>query len=189
MQRRTALKWIVRTLASFCAAIVALPGVCFVAAALRKNKGRGATIQRVAKLGDLPVGQPVEFPIIAERRDAWALYPQEAIGRVWVVRRSDDSVEAAASQVDAYTSVCPHLGCAISHDSSAEQFTCPCHQAAWNVTGERVADAELGHKNVSPRSMDMLQSKLVLDSQTDEWWVEVSYEKFEYGLTQKKTKA
>jgi hypothetical protein len=37
--------------------------------------------------------------------------------------------------------------------------------------------------------MDSLECRIVQDEQTQEWWVEVTYQRFEYGVTSKVAKA
>lgn len=189
MNRRTLLKWISRGLAFFCASFVAVPGVGFVVDSLRRKPASTATLKRIAMLKTLPVGRPILVPVIDNRRDAWTLHPAETVGRVWLVRRTDDSIDAAEAKIDAFTSVCPHLGCAINMAPSGENFTCPCHQASFGFDGAPLKPREPGQENVTPRGMDSLESQLVQDENTGEWWVEVKYEKFEPGLTRKVARA
>ena len=113
------------------------------------------------------------------RRDAWTVYEKETIGRVWLVRES----AAEPNEVRAFTAICPHLGCAVKLDGSGRQFICPCHKAAWDVSGRKLSDKELGHKNPSPRDLDVLECSVVMDEQTGEPWVEVKYQKFQHGST------
>lgn len=182
MNRRTLLAWISRLVAVGSALVVAIPGVRYLMIPLRRRSG-GAIQQRVSRLGDLPVGQPVLRSIVANRKDAWTVYESERVGQVWLIRDSEASVAPAETKIRAFTSVCPHLGCSVQHDTSKQQFMCPCHNAYFRMTGEPVADQELGYKNPTPRGMDPLACQIVQDPATQEWWVEVTYEKFVYGLT------
>lgn len=185
MNRRTLLKWICGLLASATAAIVAIPGISFVLAPLRRRQSPTVT-QRVARLADLPIGKPVQIPIVGNHRDAWTVHDREVIGRVWVIRQKSDGDDGPESaRVAAFATLCPHLGCAIQHDAKAGHFVCPCHRATFGLNGERLAPPEPGRKNHSPRGMDALECQVVQDSLTSERWVEVTFEKFGQGLTQK----
>lgn len=110
--------------------------------------------------------------VTGRRRDAWTSYPQETIGRVWLVRQNDGTDD----RVVAFTSVCPHLGCAVNMDAGGARFVCPCHKAAWNLEGNKLHDEQLGHPNPSPRDLDRLECEIVNDDRTGEAWVEVRYQ-------------
>jgi Rieske Fe-S protein len=187
MRRRTVLKWISGCLGSACAAVVAIPGVSFVLEALRKSGTGGDRVRRVARLKDLPIGKPVVVPILGAREDAWTVHPDEVLGRVWLVRSSAAAADSASTpaQVAAFNATCPHLGCGVQHDTKENRFLCPCHRAIFGLDGERVAAKSGVQKNPSPRSMDLLDCRLVTDEATQEVWVEVTFQKFEQGLTKK----
>lgn len=178
------LKWLSGALGAASAAVVVLPGGRFLADALRQRGSGGAVVKRVARLDDLVVGKPKSYPVFDSRRDAWTLYPDQAIGRVWLLREEGAPGDAEASKVRAFTAVCPHLGCAIQLDSGGQRFVCPCHRAAFDLDGRPQPD-ESGKKSHAPRGMDSLECRLVRDSDEGNWWVEVQYEKFESGLTTK----
>lgn len=183
MNRRTLLKWLSGALGTASAAVVALPGARFVAEALSLYRREAAELKRVARLSDLVPGQPKSFPVLGSRRDAWTLYPDEVIGRVWLVydkKAADDQ----PPKVKAFTAVCPHLGCAIQHDTGKRRFVCPCHRATFDLAGKPLPEAN-GKKSHAPRGMDGLDCQLVRDDDSGEWWIEVRYEHFEPGLTVK----
>ena len=183
MTRRTLFEWLARTIGAACAAVVGVPAVRYLIDPLRRRPAAERDFKRVARLDALPVGTPREFAVRDLRCDAWTLYPEETIGRVWVVRRSDGSVPPDAAQVSVFTTVCPHLGCAIQLDGPSKKFVCPCHKAGFRLSGERMAERELRHKNPAPRAMDSLDYRVVQDDQTGQWWVEVRFQKFKQGLT------
>ncbi|VAX38829.1 hypothetical protein MNBD_PLANCTO02-2069 [hydrothermal vent metagenome] len=185
MKRRTLLGWICQAIAISCTAIVAFPAVQFVIAPLKKKKGKAATLQRVAQLPQLKTGEPQEFAIVGSRRDAWTVYANGQIGRVWLILRSEKGTPAKDAQVDAYSSVCPHLRCFVQMGADKEKFFCPCHKAVFQFDGEAVSSKTLGYTNPTPRGMDALECQVVQDEKTKEWWVEVKYEKFKTGLEKK----
>jgi Rieske Fe-S protein len=189
MNRRTLLKILCGFLASATASIVAIPGISFVLAPLRRKQSATVT-QRVARLSDLPIGKPVQFPIVGNHRDAWTVHDREVLGRVWVIRRDEGSAAGPESmEVTAFSTLCPHLGCALQHDAKGNQFVCPCHRAAFQLDGSRAANTDPARKNHAPRNMDSLECHVVQDGTTGESWVEVTFERFEQGLTQKVRKA
>lgn len=189
MNRRTLIKWFSRAIGWTCACIVAIPGIRFITEPLRRRSSGGGITQRVVQLANLRVGEPVQTTITGSRQDAWVRYDQETIGRVYLVRETDDTVPPEQSKVKAFTAVCPHLGCAVQFDAGAKTFNCPCHKAFFELSGNPVSDSELGYRNPTPRGMDSLECQVVQEGGTGEWWVEVTYEKFEYGLTTKTPRA
>lgn len=81
----------------------------------------------VASLSDLPV----RVPLVARSvRDAWSAATDVPLGSAWV--RRDER-----GQVQALSSVCPHLGCAVAFEPTAREFRCPCHESAFSVNGDR----------------------------------------------------
>jgi Rieske Fe-S protein len=156
----------------------------FVLEALRRKGSHGQLTRRVARLKDLPVGKPVAVPIIGARQDAWTVHPDEVLGRVWLVRNP-----AEDKPVVAFTATCPHLGCMIQHDAKENRFVCPCHRATFGLDGEKISTGKSGPQNHAPRAMDTLECQLVTDDETQDVWVEVTYQKFEQGLTKKVCKA
>ena len=185
MTRRTLLEWLARALGTACAAIVGVPAVQYLIDPLRRRPSAERDFKRVVRLDALPVGVPREFAVRDIRQDAWTLYPEETIGRTWLVRRSNESTPPAQAELDVFATVCPHLGCAIQLDSAGRKFVCPCHKAGFRVNGERIGEKELGHKNPAPRDMDSLDWRVAQDEETEQWWVEVRFQKFKQGLTTK----
>ncbi|MCA9247319.1 MAG: Rieske (2Fe-2S) protein [Planctomycetales bacterium] len=183
MNRRSLLRWICRAIASVSAAVVAVPAVRFLLHPLLRRQKNDAIVRRLAPLDDLPVGKPQSFPILGTRQDAWTTYEEEVLGRVWIVRRSNSETSPEQAQVEAFTAICPHLGCAIDWDKAHDHFLCPCHRAVFDSNGQPAADADLGYKNPTPRGMDALECRVVQDAETETWWVEVEFQRFEFGLT------
>jgi menaquinol-cytochrome c reductase iron-sulfur subunit len=188
MNRRSLLKWISRAIGWTTALIVAVPGISFITAPLRRRSSSGAVKQRVAKLKNLRVNKPMQVAISGSRQDAWVHYAEEVIGRAWLIRETDDSVPPEDTRIKAFSAVCPHLGCAVQRDGE-RGFNCPCHKAFFDLSGQPVAEAELGHSNPTPRGLDDLECQLVEDEESGEWWVEVTYKKFELGLKTKVLRA
>jgi len=183
MQRRSVLKWISGGWAALTTAVVAWPAVQFTLSAVRGGKQAPLPLQqRVARLRDLPPGKAVQVSLVGNQRDAWTTYPDEVLGRVWLVRTGEADGAPETATVRAFTSVCPHLGCQIQKGQDGQGFVCPCHRAAFALDGQPVADRP-GQKNHAPRGMDSLECRIVQDENQQEWWVEVTYQAFEPGLT------
>src|SRR5438128_11388804 len=148
MERRTFLKWVTHGLGALFATIVGLPALAFLIDA-RRRPARAGQFKTVARLDELVEGVPQQVVIHEVRRDAWTLHPNDVIGRVWLIRRDDD-------KVDAYTTTCPHLGCSIDYNAEQKLFVCPCHNGTFNREGERQKEALGGGTNPAPRNMDAL---------------------------------
>lgn len=179
--RRSFLKWISGLLGAGIAAIVGVPTASFAISSLRKQSSPQATLRRVARLADLPQDRPVMIPIVGDLEDAWTVYPNEPIGRVWLARGPLDSADPTKTPLKVFSAVCPHLGCTVQIAGDGKQFVCPCHNAAFKFDGERVVEVAGGGQNPSPRGMDPLEYKIEQDGATKDWWVEVKYEQFELG--------
>lgn len=184
MNRRKLLEWFSWLVGLVSAALVIVPGVRYLSIPLRRTTSK-AIRQRIARLSDLPHEEPVLRAVTGGFRDAWTVHQQQRLGQVWLVRRSPPDVSAEETQVEAFTSVCPHLGCAVQRNAQSAGFVCPCHNAVFDARGNPLSDKELGYKNPTPRGLDTLECQIVQDAQTQEWWVEVTYQRFEYGTTKK----
>src|SRR5262245_10160332 len=112
MNRRTALGWISGLLGAASALAVGIPGVSFILSGLFGRWPGKAIVQRVARVRDLVPGKPVQVNVVGGRRDAWTLYPDEVIGRVWLVL-AKGAATGDVPQVTALAAICPHLGCSV----------------------------------------------------------------------------
>ncbi len=144
--RRSFLKRATHGLAALLGALLSLPAVAYLIDP-RNRPARDNEFKTVARLTDLPLGEPQQVVIRDIRRDAWTLHPNDVIGRVWLVRRD-------GNQVDAFSTTCPHLGCSINFEKKEKLFICPCHGGTFNLAGQRVEKP--GTANPAPRGMDRL---------------------------------
>ena len=185
MRRRTLMKLLSGCLGTLCATLVGIPGAAFVLDALRRTSSNAELTRRVMRLKDLPIGKPVAVPIIGAREDAWTVHADEVLGRMWLVRRKSETNREADTPIAAFSATCPHLGCVVQHDPKENRFLCPCHRAIFGLDGERSTAPKGGPANPSPRAMDPLECRLVPDEVTQEIWIEVTFQKFEQGLTKR----
>ncbi|WP_045119156.1 ubiquinol-cytochrome c reductase iron-sulfur subunit [Haliangium ochraceum] len=94
-----------------------------------------------------PGAPPVRVQINAsEMRNAWATAQDTPLGAAWV-RKTD------AGEVEALSSVCPHLGCAVDYDAQENVYKCPCHRSAFAPDGEK-------QSGPSKRGLDPLPVKV-----------------------------
>jgi len=150
---------------------LAIPGARFLLDPLGKKAG-GADFRPLARLGQLKVGEPEAFAVIASRQDAWVRFPREPIGSVWLVRQPGGS----KVPVIAYTAECPHLSCPVNLASDRKSFFCPCHSSGFRFDGSRIND-------VSPRGLDTLEVELSDDADPE---VRVKFERFQPQMAEKR---
>ena len=149
---------------------LAIPGVKFLLDPLGK-KASGGEFRPLTTLGQLQVGEPRAFAIIARRQDGWVKYPEEPVGSVWLVRQPDGSKEP----VLALSAECPHLSCPIPLAPDGKTFLCPCHGAHFTLEGTKINE-------VAMRGMDSLPVEL---SVGDDPEVLVKFERFQPQAAEK----
>jgi Rieske Fe-S protein len=109
---------------------------------------------------------PVRVDIYADRVDAWNRIENVKIGSAWVIERD--------GQLHAFSTVCPHLGCAVDYNAEHQKFECPCHDSAFALDGAREAGP-------SPRPLDALE----LEEQSDGGLISIRFERFKQGVEDK----
>ena len=119
---------------------------------------------KITNLQSLPAdGSPRMFPVIADLQDAWNKFPDTEIGSIYLWRSEDGGVMS-------FNARCPHLGCTVNYKSDQSAYTCPCHDSAFSVEGERSND-------IPPRNLDPLEAEL---RNGEEVWVK--FQKFRAGI-------
>jgi nitrite reductase/ring-hydroxylating ferredoxin subunit len=173
----------------FTAMVAGLVAVVPVAAGLavyldpirRKSRlGNFLPVTTIDKLPDASKGDALigRFPILADRIDAWNIYPNEPIGSVYLV------VPKGSNEIVALQGKCPHLGCTVDVRDEGEgkfSFKCPCHTSAFTSDGKMVLPC------VSPRDMDVLECQVnpAADGGQE---VLVKFQEFLPGIAEKKAK-
>lgn len=109
---------------------------------------------------------PVKVDIYADRVDAWNRTKDVKIGSAWVVQRD--------GELRAFSTVCPHLGCAIDYDEGKNKFKCPCHDSLFGLDGSI-------EEGPSPRPMDALEHQ----PQGEGELLAIRYERYKQGVEQK----
>src|SRR5437763_1647236 len=128
--RRTFLKWLTQALGALVGAILAIPAIAYLLDPRNRPAPEG-DFKTVTRLDALEPGVPLQAVVRDVRRDAWTLHPSDVVGRVWLIRRHGD-------KVDAFTTVCPHLGCSVNYEPGARRFICPCHNGMFDLDGKRI---------------------------------------------------
>jgi Rieske Fe-S protein len=162
--RRSFIKTTFSILSSFITLVVGAPVVvAFLDPSRRQTVKSAGGSRDYGKLADLPVGVPQRKEVISARMDAWDRSNPQPIGAIWLVRRSED-------RVDAYSVVCPHLGCPVGFDAAQRVFACPCHDSAFSLAdGSRM-------KGPSPRGLDPLPVEIEVGK------IHVTYKRFVQGI-------
>ncbi len=151
-----------------CVGVPVIAGIGVVVDPLNRTHGGEAKPIRVTALSAVPDdGVPRAFPVIADRQDAWNLFPQEKVGTVYLRR------QAGVEKVQALSATCPHLGCYVPYNAQQKQFQCPCHTSKFDVEGERIMPC------VSPRRLDELEVVIEGDA------VLVRFQEFVSGIEEK----
>ena len=170
MNRRDLYRFGTIALGSVAALVLAVPGVAYLLDPLRRKSKQG-DFAPLARLSELQVGVPKVVSVIEERQDAWVRYPKEPVGSVWLIRQPERSKAPAI----AFTTTCPHLGCAINLSADGKSFYCPCHTSRFDFSGKRLND-------IPPRAMDSLEVKLSTDGDP---WILVKYQRFRSQTAEK----
>jgi menaquinol-cytochrome c reductase iron-sulfur subunit len=115
---------------------------------LRRRSAAGSFLF-VTSLKALPEdGTPRQFPVVADRQDAWNRFPQIRVGAVYVRRTGPKSVQA-------FNAVCPHFGCFVNFVPDHGGYLCPCHNSSFALDG-KVQDP----RSPSRRGLDELSVEI-----------------------------
>ena len=178
MQRRTFLKTLAAGLNGVIGLAVLIPGLRFLFDPLRRaSRSRGFI--RITSLTSLTAGRPTRATIMADHWDAYIHHPPGPIGNVWLLRDESDQRDP---KVRCLHVVCPHLGCAIDYAVDRNAFHCPCHASEFDAAGSR-------RFGPSPRDMDELECRITAPNDHGERWVEVKYQDFQTGVSEKRPTA
>lgn len=161
--RRFALKALALGGGALGCGALAVPTVRFLVAPARAGSAAGRWIKTVP-LESLPEGEPKRVACVADHRDAWTLERAVELGAVWLVRRADG--------VLAWSTTCPHLGCAVDKAATGSGFYCPCHDSAFDEEGRRL-------NGPSPRGLDALETRV------EDGFVMVEFQRFRQGTPEK----
>lgn len=164
MERRTFLLATTGLLGTGIAAVAGVPSIGAATFPLDNPTTSGGAepvpAGPIGRFGD----EPTRVDLYADRRDAWNRFEDVKVGSAWVLRLEGRLV--------AFSTVCPHLGCAIDYDPKARNFVCPCHNSVFDREGNVV-------HGPAPRPMDRL------DVEADGKLVKIRYRRFKQGVKEK----
>lgn len=143
--RRSVLKWMIGVGSAAVGAVLALPGIAYVADPILRGGGKRERWVPVANLDELGEDHPVAKPVVAEQTDAWTTDPAVRLGVVWIRKKGDG--------VLALTAECPHLGCKVDYQRDKKRFACPCHDSEFTQAGEV-------RGGPAPRGLDPLDTRV-----------------------------
>ncbi|WAS92094.1 QcrA and Rieske domain-containing protein [Nannocystis punicea] len=161
--RRGVLKLGIGALGLGLAAVPAVPAIGYLLYPTGGKAGEGAFLpagKRSAFVGAVPV----RVDLYADKVDAWNKTPDVKLGSCWVLERD--------GALHAFSTVCPHLGCAVDYDAESQKFKCPCHRSAFGLDGA----VEAGP---SPRPLD------ALDLQEENGLVAIRLVRYRQGVARK----
>ncbi len=145
MQRRSLLKWVTAAIGAGLGLAIGVPAAVFLTFPTRRRTVSGGEQPvDVAAADALREGVPLRVAVrVPRRRDAWAAFTDVTLGGAWLVRRGE--------KVVAYSTVCPHAGCAVDWDPEHACFACPCHASRFSPEGAV-------QSGPSPRGLDELET-------------------------------
>jgi Rieske Fe-S protein len=194
-ERRTFLSVLTFGIGAIFSGILGFPVACYIIDPRhRKAPPRDFKLVDEFRFNEVPHNDPVQGVVRDTRVDGWTLYPNDVIGRVWIVRFAAERVNIATreeaeafngnqARKDAYmkvfTTICPHLGCSVNKAAvAANGFACPCHSATFNLDGARAND-----QNPAKRGMDALEWIIDTDDPTFNR-IKVKYRRFQALVTE-----
>jgi Rieske Fe-S protein len=137
------------------------------------EQSEGDGFIRVCPLSALPAdGLPHQFVMTTDVTDAWTRGQNQRVGSAFLSRTDSDG----KPQITAFTSTCPHLGCAVEFAAGQGRFECPCHESGFGKDGEKLFGPSL-------RGLDPLEVKLAGEEGTQE--VLVAYRRFRAGVAER----
>jgi len=146
--RRGFLKVLNVAIGGVIAVIMGVPLLRYLFFPVRRQVVSGATDPVVVGSAKDITRTPTRVEIlIPEQRDAWSKAENVRLGAAWVYR--DD-----AGQVKAFTTTCPHLGCAVDYDKETDKFRCPCHTSAFDRDGTRISGPAKRGMDPLPATVD-----------------------------------
>jgi len=98
----------------------------------------------IVKVSDLKDSRPTKVTYEYKRKDGWNSVVTRKMA--FVVQNKDGTYTILSNR-------CPHLGCGVDWDATADQFRCPCHGGVFDLQG-RVLEGP------PPRPLEQLVAKI-----------------------------
>ena len=123
--------------------VLGIPLAGFFFSPARKRETHGDWIS-VIKVSDLKDSRPTKVTYEYSRKDGWVNVATRKMA--FIVQNKDGTHTVLSNR-------CPHLGCGVDWDATANQFRCPCHGGVFDLGG-RVLEGP------PPRPLTRLETKL-----------------------------
>jgi len=120
---------------------IPLAGFFFSPARKRENLDNWISLVKIA---DLQTTRPTKVTYEYSRKDGWTSVATRKMA--FVVQNQDDTYTVLSNR-------CPHLGCGVDWDATANRFRCPCHGGIFDLQG-RVLEGP------PPRPLAQLAAKI-----------------------------
>ena len=156
--RRRFFELVIKASAGLIGLSLAVPLVGYlISPALKRRKQQWVD---VASAAELPSGIPTQLEYVATVQDGYL--ESKTQKAVWAVKQTNGDVTV-------FSPMCTHLGCGYHWDGAGQQFKCPCHGSAFDVSGRVVGGP-------APRPLDALPSKV------DNGRLLIMYKEFKSGV-------
>jgi Rieske Fe-S protein len=136
-QRRTFLKLLTALVGAAAAALVVIPGVGYLAAAIGWRKEEPDWIS-LGSVSSFPVKE-TRLHVIAADKNPLAEKWDGASGKNAVYVRYLGRDDKAKDQFQVFAINCTHLGCPVEWFPQSGLFMCPCHGGVYYEDGERAS--------------------------------------------------
>ena len=138
--RRSFMTTAIAAMSAFIGAGFGIPAIAYIISPARKDTSEGAWV-RLGSASKVEINTPTLFKTRVQRKTGWIVNEDEI--SVYVLTSNGRDYVALSN-------ICTHLGCRVRWISDQEQFFCPCHNAAFDKTGE-VANGP------PPRALDQFE--------------------------------
>jgi len=102
-----------------------IPGIGYVISPALEEKTEGWI--PLGSIGDMPLNTPVLYKARVTQKTGWVTDYKEYA--VYVITDDGENYKAISN-------VCTHLGCHVRWNEDQKTFTCPCHNAAFDLNGQ-----------------------------------------------------
>jgi Rieske Fe-S protein len=143
ISRRDFIKMTTAAVGTFIAAAVGLPAIAYLIEPSLKAGSADSWIP-LGKLDGFEIGKPSLATFTRSKVNGW----EKAVDSygVFVLRKSE-------TEVLAFSNKCTHLSCRVNWNQDLQQYTCPCHDARFDIEGKIVYGPP-------PRPLDTYETKV-----------------------------
>ena len=143
MSRREFVGIVTAAAGSIMGALIGIPAIGYLIAPALSKVAADAWIP-AGPLENYPAGVPTLFNFNRTKVNGW----EKTVNSygVYVLRHEDGSFLALSNK-------CTHLSCRVNWKQDESAYTCPCHDASFDINGQKV-------KGPQPRALDPYETKV-----------------------------